>query len=207
MLAIEVNDLRAVLNEIEGGHPVLVMQNLSLPWFPQWHYAVAMGYDLAGPQMILRSGTEPRRVTPLDAFERTWQRADNWAVVILQPHQAPVNMAPTPWLQAIAGLERAGRPADALTAYRRFLRAHPGSTLAQLGEANALLALEEYDAAEERYRAVLDVEPERAAAWNNLAYALHFQGRRNDAIAAAERALDAGGGDPNYADTLREVSQ
>ena len=47
-----------------------------------------------------------------------------------------------------------------------------------------------------------------AEAWNNLAYALHRQGKRDEAMRAAERAVAIGGArTADYADTLRDVSQ
>ena len=36
----------ALLGHLAAGDPVVVMQNLSLPIYPMWHYAVAIGYDL-----------------------------------------------------------------------------------------------------------------------------------------------------------------
>jgi len=208
LLAVEVSDLAAVLSELELGRPVLVMQNLALSWFPQWHFAVAIGYDLAGPQIILRSGTTRRLLTPLDAFERTWERAEGWAIVVLPPDAIPANVDETSWLVAISGLERAGRAQEAVTAYGTFLELFPGHHIAQMGEANALLALRNYRAAEQGYRQVLALDPNMAEAWNNLAYALHFQGRHADAVNAAERAVTiAGDWDENYMDTLRELSE
>ncbi len=207
-LAVEISDLGNLLNELETGRPVLVMQNLALSWFPKWHFAVAVGYDLAGPQLILRSGTERRLVTPLDAFERTWKRAEGWAIVVLPPDAVPANTDETRWLNAVAGLERAGRAQEALTGYRTFLKTFPDHGIAQMGEANALLSLGDYSEAESVYRRLLSHEPEMAEAWNNLAYALHYQGRNAEAINAAERAIaSAEGEDANFRDTLRELSR
>ncbi|MDH5737835.1 MAG: PA2778 family cysteine peptidase, partial [Gammaproteobacteria bacterium] len=53
-------DLYQVLKEVDAGNPVLVFQNLSLPFWPQWHYAVVAGYDLPQRELILRSGTIAR---------------------------------------------------------------------------------------------------------------------------------------------------
>ena len=207
-LAVEINDLESLLDELEMGRPVLVMQNLALSWFPQWHFAVAIGYDLSGPQLILRSGTERRLVIPLDAFERTWERAESWAIVVLPPDAVPANADDAKWLNAIAGLERAGRAREAVTGYQTFLKRFPAHDIAQMGEGNALLALGNYGEAEEVFRRLLSQEPDMAEAWNNLAYALHFQGRNSEAINAAERAVaPADGEDANYRDTLRELSQ
>ena len=207
-LAVEISDLANLLDELEMGRPVLVMQNLSLSWFPQWHFAVAIGYDLAGPQIILRSGTERRLLTPLDAFERTWERAQAWAIVVLPPDAVPANTDDTGWLNAIAGLERAGHAEAAVIGYRTFLKMFPDHGIAQMGEGNALLALRDYEKAEGAYRRLLSRDPEMAEAWNNLAYALYFQGRSAEAIEAAERAVAlAEGEDANFRDTLRELSQ
>ena len=206
-LAVDVRDLATLLAALDAGYPVIVMQNLGLSWYPRWHFAVAVGYDLSGPRLILRSGTERRRVTALDAFERTWQRAGYWALVVLPPDTAPSFADESSWLSAIAGLERTDRAEESLTAYRTFLSRYPGHRIARMGEANVFLAVKDYRSAEQGYRRVLELDPRMAEAWNNLAYALHFQGRHADAVGAAQRALAiAGGEDENYADTLREVS-
>jgi hypothetical protein len=49
-------DLKAVMTELDAGNPVLVMQNLAFNWYPQWHYAVVVGYDLDKREMIVHSG-------------------------------------------------------------------------------------------------------------------------------------------------------
>ena len=47
-----------------------------------------------------------------------------------------------------------------------------------------------------------------AEAWNNLAYALYRQGKREEAVRAAERAVAIGGPRAaDYADTLKDVSR
>lgn len=84
-LAVPVRDLRSLLGEIAAGNPVLVLQNLALDWYPQWHYAVAIGYDLDASTLTLNSGTHEELVVPLATFERTWARGDYWALVITPP--------------------------------------------------------------------------------------------------------------------------
>jgi tetratricopeptide (TPR) repeat protein len=198
------------MEEIEEGHPVLVMQNLGLSgfsWLEQWHFAVAIGYDLSESHLILRSGSERRLRTPLETFERTWARADNWAIVVLPPNVAPAAVDSSTWLASLTGFERAAQPQDALVAYRTFLARDAQNTVARLGEANSLLALKDYAKAEDAYRHVLTLDPHMAGAWNNLAYSLHFQGRRKEATEAAKQALAlAGDSREAYADTLQEVS-
>ena len=59
---IEKN-MTSLLNEIKAGNPVLVLQNLGLEWYPRWHYAVVIGYDINKDEIILRSG-EIKRPLP-----------------------------------------------------------------------------------------------------------------------------------------------
>ena len=206
-LAVEIHALDDVLKELAAGHPVIVFQNLRLSLFPQWHFAVAIGYDLNERQLILRSGTTRRRVIPLDAFENTWRRADYWALVVLPPDGAPATADPEPWLAAAAGLERVNRPLEAQLAYDAFLVRWPENRSAQMGRANALFALNRFDRAEQAYKEIVAGDPLMAEAWNNLAYALYRQGRRDEAVQAAMRAVAIGGAQSaDYADTLKEVS-
>jgi hypothetical protein len=206
-LAVEIHELDDVLAELAAGHPVIVFQNLRLSLFPQWHFAVAIGYDLNERQLILRSGTTRRLVMPLDAFENTWRRADYWALVVLPPDAAPASADPGSWLTAAAGLERASRPQEAQLAYETFLARWPGNRSAQMGRANALFALNRFEGAEQAYRDIVARDPLMAEAWNNLAYALYRQGKRDEAVRAAERAVAIGGeANADYADTLKDVS-
>jgi tetratricopeptide (TPR) repeat protein len=207
-IAIETNQLNALLRELAAGHPAIVFQNLSLPAFPQWHFAVAIGYDLNERQIILRSGTNRRLLMPLDAFERTWRRADDWALIVLPPDVAPAAADDQSWLAAAAGLERVNRPQEARVAYETMLERRPGNRAAQMGRANALFASDQFAGAVQAYREILATDPDRADAWNNLAYALHRQGKQDEAVRAAERAVSiAGGQNADYADTLRDVSR
>jgi len=206
-LAIRVASLRAMLREIAAGNPVLVFQNLAFSWYTQWHYAVAFGYDLAKDELILRSGTTARRVMGLGLFERTWARGDYWAITVLPPDRLPATATEQDVLVAAIGLERAGRPADAATAYRTMTVRWPASLSAQMGLGNALFAAKDFSGAARTFRAAAERHPKAADAWNNLAYALARLGRRDEALAAARRAISIGGPRVDaYRDTLRELS-
>lgn len=206
-LAVEIHGLDNLLAEVAAGNPVLVFQNLALTWWPQWHFAVLVGYDLEERVVILHSGTTERLVTPLDAFERTWARSDHWALVTLPPDRLPAQADRRAVLLAAAGLEQAERSDAAATAYQAIARRWPEETVAWIGAGNAWFTLERYGAAEKAFRKATELAPASAPAWNNLAYALSRQGRRDEAVAAARKALDLSGGDnENYRATLEEVS-
>ena len=91
MLAYQLDPkLSHILKEVSAGNPVLVLQNLSFEFYPRWHYAVVVGYDLENKEIILRSGKTKRWVTPLKVFERTWQKANYWSQVIVPVGEVPV---------------------------------------------------------------------------------------------------------------------
>jgi tetratricopeptide (TPR) repeat protein len=192
-LAVPVADLPALLAELAAGHPVLVLQNLGLGWAPQWHYAVAVGYDRDAGELVLRSGREARRRVSFATFERTWARADHWALTILPPDRLPATAAEADLLQAAAALERAGLPGAAASAYATILGRWPDSEGALIGLANAQYAAGETQAAAATLRRATVTHPDSAAAWNNLAHLLAESGQRPAALAAARRAVALGG--------------
>lgn len=206
-LAVSIDALREVMAEIAAGHPVIVFQNLGLSWYPQWHYAVAVGYDLDRREIILRSGAEAEHVTALETFERTWERGGHWALVVLPPDRLPASDEPERVLRAAAGLERAGRGAEAATAYGTILDRWPDNFAALMGLGNARFADGDVAGAERAFRRAIAADPERAEAWNNLAYVLAAQGLRDDARAAANEAVRLSpDNEAPYLETLEEVS-
>jgi hypothetical protein len=207
-LAVPVQGLEPLLAELAADHPVVVLQNLGLGWYPQWHYAVAIGYDLEAGTLTLRSGDEAEQVMPLSTFARTWQRAEQWALVVLPPDTLPASADATTVLQAAAGLEQAGRHEAAVTAYAAALGRWPDSLAALIGLGNARYAAGQLAAAEAAFRTAVSFHPKEAAAWNNLAHVLAEKGDLSEALAAAKRAVDLGGsGAAVYRTTLQEISE
>lgn len=204
-IAVPLTRLDDILAEIAAGHPVIVFQNLAVEWFPQWHFAVAIGYDLERGQIILHSGRQIRRVTPLKTFARTWERGERWALVVLPPGDLPSSAGQDPILQAAAGLERVGRHGDATTAYAAILDRWPDSIGGYVGLGNARYALGDMTGAAAALRAAIGDHPQLPMLWNNLAYVLAEQDRLDDAIAAAEEAVLRSGNAAPYRATLNEL--
>jgi tetratricopeptide (TPR) repeat protein len=207
-LAVPVQGLEPLLAELAAGHPVLVLQNLGLDWYPQWHYAVAIGYDLEAGTLTLRSGDEAEQVMPLATFARTWQRAEQWALVVLPPDSLPATADAVAVLRAAAGLEQAGRHEAAVAVYAAALERWPDSLAALIGLGNARYAAGQLAGAEAAFRTAVSFHPNEAAAWNNLAHVLAEKGDLGEALAAAKRAVDLGGSDAAvYRTTLEEISE
>lgn len=170
-------DFPALLAEVEGGRPVLVLQNLGVSLIPAWHYAVVVGFSPEDSAIVLRSGVERRRVTDAGVFLRTWKRGGNWGVVLLGPGELPAAPDRTRFLKAAAAAESAGHLGLAADAYRAAVARWPESRLASFGLGNAAYASGDLAEAERWYRRSLALAPGDPATLNNLAALAAEQGR------------------------------
>ncbi|MDX1432798.1 MAG: PA2778 family cysteine peptidase, partial [Gammaproteobacteria bacterium] len=179
---------------------------LGLPWLAQWHYAVAIGYDLPGGEITLHSGTTRDMRVAEHVFLNTWARSRYWGLAVLPPTRLPASADARGFVAAAAGLERGGRHAAAITAYETALAKWPDSFGARMGLGNARYAAGDLAGAEAAFREAVRRHPEAAPAFNNLAQVLADQGRYDEAHAAISRALELGGElTPVYRQTLAEI--
>ena len=181
--------LEAIWRELAAGRPVLVLQNLGVAAIPSWHYAVVVGIDAERGEIILRSGTEERRITRTRTFLHTWRRGDYWGIVVLAPGELPAAADRARYFESVTALEEVGRVEEATAAWQAALDNWPGDPVALFGLANAYLARQKFVAAETAYRDLLEREPGLLAARNNLALALAGQGNYDAALKEIGRAL------------------
>lgn len=183
-----------MLREIAAGTPAIVLENYGpFRWYPVWHYSVVVGYDLDRLEVIRRSGTRPRRPTPLPIFESLWKHENYWAMVAVPPDRVPATATEQRYASAVIALEKSGQPRNALTAYNALLRRWPASLAGQMGRGNTAYALRDLETAEAAFRQATQDHPDAAAAFNNLAQVLAERGKLNEALATAERAVSLGG--------------
>lgn len=189
--------VNSILAELHAGRPVLLLQNLGPKLMPTWHYAVVTGYLPAERRFVLRSGDRQRLLMSAGKLIRTWQRADSWAIVALQPGSLPANVVPERYLRAVAAFEAVGNSAEAVSAYRIATQAWPDNDLAWLGLGNTLYANGALPSARSAYQKVLEIEPEHTIAMNNLSQVYAEMGCRDDALKTINMALSAvDAGDP-----------
>ena len=203
-LSGRLNDL---LREIAAGNPVLILQNQAFAWFPRWHYAVGVGYDLERQLLILRSGRERRWITGFRTFMNTWNRAGNWGIVTLPPDRLPATATPLAYLRAANDLELSGKNKAARGAYQTAVRAWPDQVTAWLALGNRAYIDADWPQAVKAFRRATELEPDNTTAWNNLAYALSADGRKQLALDALQQALTRSPDDPNLLDSRREILQ
>lgn len=185
--------LDALLGEVAAGHPVVVLQNLSLSWAPLWHYAVVIGYDLAQGDIILRSGTTARLTMPLSTFEHTWARSQYWGMMALPPGQLPVSADEEQVVAALVAFEKTAGAKQARKAYDSALQRWPRNAILHFGFGNAAYAAGDKRIAADAFRRTTQLIPEHVAALNNLAMVMAELGDLAQARAAAEKAVALGG--------------
>ena len=179
----------ALLQQLQAGRPVLVLQNLGLKHWPQWHFAVLVGFDRASGEMVLRSGTERSARMSSARFMRTWERGGSWAITVLQPRELPAQPDPERYLTAAAGLEAVGRLDGAQAAYETARATWPESAWPLLGLANIAYLHDRFDAAEALYRQVIERDPSNLSARYNLADTLEQRGCAGAARQEIQTAL------------------
>lgn len=192
-IAYPLSGSAALFTELAAGHPVLVLQNLGLSWFPRWHYAVAMGYDRGEELVFLHSGLEEASPLPARVFANTWARGGSWGLLVLPPERLPATATEETWLTAALGLEQAGQWPAASTAYGAALSRWPESFAAWMALGNSRYTLDDFAGAVEAFRRAAQLQPGSGPALNNLALALAATGQRQEALAVIRQAMALGG--------------
>jgi len=198
--------LTELFTEIAAGNPVLVLQNLGFDWFPQWHYAVVIGYDINNNEIILRSGTHKRWITTFEVFERSWERADFWALVIVPLDKIPDSAEPLRYLKTAYTFEETGKPELALKAYQTASRQWPEVTATWIALGNTAFNRQNWPLAVSAFSTAATLEADSIISWNNLAYALHSYGCKTQALQALQCALNISPTDSNLRDSQMELS-
>ena len=185
-------DLPAIIAVLNAGKPVLVMQNLGLPFLPVWHYAVVVGYLPETEEFALRSGMEQRRVLSTRRFAQTWRSADYWAIALWgSEEKMSAAIEPEAYLTEAAALESLGQFDVARAAYRQAIQAWPENSIARLGYANSLYGSGDLVAAEAAYRSLLETDLGNLVALNNLAQTLADAGCTQQAMELIDRSSAA----------------
>ena len=192
-IAYEITGPDAIFPEIAAGHPVIILQNLGFSWLPVWHYAIVIGYNFTEKNVVLRSGVTQRKVMSYDTFKKSWAYSNYWGLMVLEPTHIPVAAEENKYLTAVLGLEKSRQFQAAVTGYQTALSRWPESLPALMGLGNSYYALEDLSEAESAYREATERYPFAAPAYNNLAQVLLEQGRKREALAAAQKAVSLGG--------------
>lgn len=170
----------ALIAELAGGRPVLLLQNLGTRSFPVWHYAVLTGYDLERNAFRLNSGTEQGVWISAPRLLRTWEWGGRWAMVALQPGEFPVPPAAGPqpdpdvarYLRSVADFEAVAGGDAGLPAWLAAARRWPDEPGPALALGNRVYHKGELQEAAFWYDYGLSKQPDNPVLANNLASVL-----------------------------------
>lgn len=190
------DDPRILIAQIEAGRPVLVLQNLLTRHFPNWHYAVLVGFDPSRNRVTLNSGAKRGVEMKVEKFLRTWDWGGRWAMVALRPGELPAMPQAQAYTTAAADFEAVAGPAAAAPAWQAAMERWPLDSHPHLALGNQAYARGDLAGSVAFYRRGLGLDSENLALRNNLASVLGELGcaRIGEAVlgaAADGRANDA----------------
>lgn len=182
-------ELQSLLTELDAGNPVMILQNLGFGWMPMWHFSVVIGYDIKKGVMILRTGDDYYHEVDIALFLKTWERADRWAIVITSPEKLPPSARLNALLKSALELEQVGEVHTAFRLYRSILSKWPDQATALFGAGNSAYALGDLNESELMFRRYIEMNPNSADGWNNLAYVFSAQKCLDNALVAIRCGL------------------
>lgn len=200
-------DIFDLLSELHAGNPVIVMQNLGFEWLPKWHFAVAVGYDLEHKKIRLRSARSRLYEADLGLFIKTWQGANQWAMVIMPADKMPATATPKPYLKAASELEQVGHTFAAQQAYNSALLKWDNNNTALIGLGNTHFVQGNFQLASQYFSRFITQKSDSAIGWNNLAFSLEKYACFNAARQAVECAVELAPQKPFYATSMEEILQ
>ena len=201
--------LAALHAQLAHGRPVLVLENLALPRWPHWHYAVVTAINANADTVMLGGPSGVAEAASARQFLRAWQFAEGWGIVVLKPGDNPSGLLAKDYIDAVASLEAIGEINAAGLGYDAGLRQWPQEPDLYFGAGNIALTRGQLELAAHHFLQVLALRPQEAGALNNLADVRRQQGALTEAAQLAQRALQLAVDAPLRSavlDTLRQIS-
>ncbi len=202
----EQGTLPRLLQLVSADIPVIVFQNLSVAWLPQWHYAVIIGYDLHAATVTLHTGVTPDYTMPMTVFERTWARGNHWMLAPLPRHKISGHLHAFTYVSAAYDMLTTGQASHAVGYLEAATTQWPEHWLAYFLLGNYYLT----------------AKPEQAIHWfekgfhagqyqpaylNNFAHVLAQEGCQQQALALLRMGIQAFPDDARLSVTQQQVIQ
>ncbi len=181
-------NLVALIDELQQGRPVLVLQNYGLESLPAYHYAVVIGVE--EDDIILRSGTTKELHINVSAFLMSWIRAGSWGLIALRPGELPVRTTPEKYLKVVNDFSLKGEPQLTEQSYLAALDRWPDHHAVRFALGNNYLQQQKTAQAASQFKAILKDDSENIAAANNLAESYLRNGCYTEAMAIINRTVE-----------------
>ena len=177
-----LGDLR---EKLAAGVPLLVLGRFG----EHPHYFVVLGWDSFRQVVTVHSDTRPRFEMRLEDFQRHWDRAGNWTLLVCPPERATWHLSAEERNDLGVFYERTGDLEAATRQYLAGTQMRPDNSYFRMNLGNALLKQHRLAEASEAYARAIELDPQNADAMNNLAYTYCEMGQDLDkAVALCQRA-------------------
>ncbi len=200
----EQGNLEQLFSLVSENIPVIVLQNVATSWYPMWHYALVIGYDLEKQEVVVHSGTTKNRVAELAVFERTWQRGQYWLLAATPANKISQHFKPFVYASAAQDSISVGQTSTGIEALKKATVQWPDYWLSYFLLGNHYLK-------SERNRSIfwfqsgLKQGAKQANFLNNYAYSLYLSGCKNRAMDVIGKALELKPQDANIRNTRDEI--
>ncbi|GAB58714.1 PA2778 family cysteine peptidase [Rheinheimera nanhaiensis] len=186
--------------------PLIVLQNNSIAWWPQWHYAVVIGYDLEAGEVILHTGVTPNHRLNFATFERTWQRGNYWLLAMLPPDKISAQLDAFLYTKASQDLLSTGQTAAGLSALNTATQQWPEYWLPYFLLGNHYFSAQPKQAAN-WFKQGLSAAQQQVAYLNNYALLLSSLACHEQARNLINQALQLAPEDANLRDSQQQIQQ
>ena len=194
-----------LLSLVAENIPVIVLQNNSIAWYPQWHYAVVIGYDLHSQEVILHTGlTEAYRLN-FSTFERTWARGNYWLLAMLPADKSSAQLEPFIYTKASQDLLSTQQVDSGVAALKTATTQWPDYWLPYFLLGNHYFSSQPVEAAR-WFEQGLPFAQQEISYLNNYAVLLSEQGCKAKATTLIEAALQLSPHDSNLLDSQQQIN-
>jgi tetratricopeptide (TPR) repeat protein len=197
-------NLELLLALVANNIPIIVLQNNGIGLFPQWHYAVVIGYDLNTQKITLHTGVTPNHTLNFATFERTWQRGQYWMLAMLPTTTTDKLLSPFVYAKACQDLLDTGQIEAGTRALKSAIKQWPDYWLTYFLLANHYLE-QSPDLAINWFKQGYLYGKNEVSYLNNYAYALGKKHCYDEAKSIIEKALMLAPDDENAMDTQRQL--
>ena len=179
-----LDDLR---EKLAAGVPLLVLGRFG----EQPHYFVVLGWDSFRQIVTVHSDARARFEMRLEDFQRHWDRAGNWTLLVCPPEKATWHLSAEEHNDLGVFFERAGELASATQQYIAATQMRPENSYFRMNLCNALRMEHRLAGAAKAFARAVEIDPQNADAMNNLAYTYCEMGENLDAaVKLCERAVE-----------------
>ncbi|MFH0838837.1 MAG: PA2778 family cysteine peptidase [Candidatus Omnitrophota bacterium] len=156
---------------IQKGIPVVVLQKRG-GLLSDYHYMVLIGINKAENFIIAHDGFKSNAILPMNVFAKNWKHCNNWMLVIAPPEKVDWIKEADDYNRLGILFEEKGNPVQARDNYHKAIALKGSRTVYYFNLANAYLKEREFACAIAYYKKAIELSPEFADCYNNLAYAL-----------------------------------